>query len=233
MRTSSPRRWIWIRIPSSFHSTDERSKPSTASPTLAAVEASIGKIGRKSSNPTSRSPSSPRVSASSAVCREITRQHQRPARQRARHGRRLRDRVDHEPGERTLPELAGEEALDEVRLGLGRAARAGRRAARSRAARRAGPGHALNGGDRAIEVFDRERRLLRGRLLDPVDRRGSRRPRGPGAEHRSGSRRPAPPRRDRAAAAAPPGSRSSAERELVAVDVPRYGHDVGEQGHLG
>ena len=56
-----------MRIPSSFHSTDERSKPSTASPALAAVEASIGKIGRKISRPTSRRPSSPLVSASSAV----------------------------------------------------------------------------------------------------------------------------------------------------------------------
>ena len=57
-----------MRMPSSFHSTDERSKPSTASPALAAVEASIGRIGRKISRPTSRSPSSPLVSASSAVC---------------------------------------------------------------------------------------------------------------------------------------------------------------------
>ena len=67
MRTSSPRRWTWIRIPSSFHSTEARSKLSTASAGLAAVEASIGKIGRNSSKPTSRSPSSPSVIAISAV----------------------------------------------------------------------------------------------------------------------------------------------------------------------
>ena len=67
MRTSSPRRCIWIRIPSSFHSTEARSKPATASATLAAVEASIGRTGRKSSKPTSRSPSSPSPSAISAV----------------------------------------------------------------------------------------------------------------------------------------------------------------------
>ncbi len=67
MRTSSPRRWIWIRIPSSFHSTEERSKLETASATLSAVEASIGKIGRKSSKPTSRRPSAPSRIARSAV----------------------------------------------------------------------------------------------------------------------------------------------------------------------
>ena len=67
MRISSPRRWIWIRIPSSFHSTDDRSKLSTASATLSAVEASIGRTGRKISSPSARSPSSPWVSATSAV----------------------------------------------------------------------------------------------------------------------------------------------------------------------
>src|SRR5919198_419775 len=67
MRTSSARRCIWMRIPSSFHSTDARSKPVKASATLSAVEASIGRIGRKISKPTSRSPASPSASASSAV----------------------------------------------------------------------------------------------------------------------------------------------------------------------
>ena len=56
-----------MRIPSSFHSTEARSKLATASATLSAVEASIGRIGRKSSKPTSRSPSSPSVIAISAV----------------------------------------------------------------------------------------------------------------------------------------------------------------------
>ena len=56
-----------MRMPSSFHSTDARSKLETASATLSAVEASIGKIGRKSSKPTSRSPSSPPLMAISAV----------------------------------------------------------------------------------------------------------------------------------------------------------------------
>jgi hypothetical protein len=67
MRTSSPRRWIWIRIPSSFHSTDDLAKLVTASGTLAAVDASIGRIGRKSSSRTAFRPSSPSVIATSAV----------------------------------------------------------------------------------------------------------------------------------------------------------------------
>jgi hypothetical protein len=54
-------------MPSSFHSTDERSKLATASDTLAALEASIGKMGRNSSNPTSRRPASPSDIAVSAV----------------------------------------------------------------------------------------------------------------------------------------------------------------------
>ena len=36
MRTSRSRRWIWIRIPSSFHSTEDSSKPDIASATLGA-----------------------------------------------------------------------------------------------------------------------------------------------------------------------------------------------------
>jgi hypothetical protein len=56
-----------MRIPSSFHSTEARSKLETASATLSAVEASIGKIGRKSSKPTARSPCSPSLMAISAV----------------------------------------------------------------------------------------------------------------------------------------------------------------------
>jgi ATP-dependent DNA ligase len=56
-----------MRMPSSFHSTEARSKPATASTTLSAVEASIGRTGRKSSKPTARRPSSPSVMAISAV----------------------------------------------------------------------------------------------------------------------------------------------------------------------
>lgn len=56
-----------MRIPSSLYSTEARSKPDIASSTLAPVAASIGKIGLKISNPTSRSPASPSIIASSAI----------------------------------------------------------------------------------------------------------------------------------------------------------------------
>ncbi len=56
-----------MRIPSSFHSTDPRSNPSSAFSTLSAVEASIGRTGWKMRKPTPRRPSSPSASASWAV----------------------------------------------------------------------------------------------------------------------------------------------------------------------
>ena len=101
-----------------------------------------------------------------------------------------------------------------------------------RRARRAGPRHALNGGDRAIEVFDRERRLLRGRLLDPVDRRvadahaalaRNTGQEADGRRHLVGIEPPQQLRQDRDLLGARAGR----------GHVPRYGHDVGEQGHLG
>ena len=67
MRTSSPRRWIWIRIPSSLNSTDASSIPSRASATVAPVDASMGRMGRKISKPTALSPSSPPVMAIRAI----------------------------------------------------------------------------------------------------------------------------------------------------------------------
>ena len=45
MRTSSPDRWTCTRAPSSFHSTDAGPVSSSASPTSAALAASIGWIG--------------------------------------------------------------------------------------------------------------------------------------------------------------------------------------------
>ena len=56
-----------MRMPSSFHSTEASSKAATASATLSAVEASIGKTGWKSSKPIARRPSSPWAIATSAV----------------------------------------------------------------------------------------------------------------------------------------------------------------------
>jgi hypothetical protein len=78
-RTSSPRQSSWMRIPSSFHSTDARSKLATALTHALRREASIGRIGRNSSRPMPRSPSSPSARATSARAREIAGEHQCPA----------------------------------------------------------------------------------------------------------------------------------------------------------
>ena len=95
-----------MRIPSSFHSTDARSKPAIASATLAPVEASIGRIGRKISKPTARSAASPSVERDLRRARQVARQHQRAPRERAGDAGRLGDRVGHQPGERALAQLA-------------------------------------------------------------------------------------------------------------------------------
>jgi hypothetical protein len=54
--------------------------------------------------------------------REIPGEHQRPARDRSRDLGRLRNRVDHEAGERPLPQLAHEKPLHEPGLLVGGAA---------------------------------------------------------------------------------------------------------------
>ena len=93
-------------------------------PTLSAVEASIGRTGRKISKPTFAQPLlSPFVIAIAAVRREIAREHQRAPHDLA--GNALPpsdDRVRHQPGQRALPQLAGEESPDEVGFSLGRTA---------------------------------------------------------------------------------------------------------------
>src|SRR5207248_3114465 len=66
--------------------------------------------------------------------------------------------------------LAGEEPPDEAGLGLGRA---DEEVAEERAPPRprSAASRALDRDDRLVEVADRQRRLARGRLLEPVDRR--------------------------------------------------------------
>ena len=70
--TSSPRRWTWIRMPSSFTSTATgRPGPppalAIAAATSAALEASIGSTGRPTSRPTPASASSPPVMAATTI----------------------------------------------------------------------------------------------------------------------------------------------------------------------
>src|SRR5215471_4972464 len=148
MRTSSPRLWIWMRMPSSFHSTDASSNPSRASSTLSAVDASIGSTGLKSSKPTPPSAASPPSSASSGV----------------------RDRIDEDSCERALPQLTREQAPDEVRLVGGRAReQVDEQLASLR--RRALAGRRLDLRDGAVDVENGQRRLGRRRCLDAEDRR--------------------------------------------------------------
>src|SRR5919106_952495 len=169
MRTSSPRRWICIRIPSSFHSTEARSKLVTASGTLAAVGGGIREDWTEDLEPHLAEPLLARGHRDLRRAGEITREHQRAACDLPGHTRGLRDRVGHQPGERALPQPARAEALHEVGLSLGGAAEElpeDPPALR----RRAGPRHPLDIRDRPIELLDGERWLRCGGSLDVVDR---------------------------------------------------------------
>jgi len=69
---SSPRRWTWIRMPSSFTSIAtgwSRPPPAfaIAAATSGALEASIGSTGRPTSSPTSASAVSPPVIAATTI----------------------------------------------------------------------------------------------------------------------------------------------------------------------
>ena len=207
-----------MRIPSSFHSTDARSKPATASATLSAVDASIGRIGRKSSKPTAAKPLLALGHRDLGRARQIAREHQRAPRELAGDAGGLRDRVDHQPRERALPQPAGEEPPDEVGLLLGRAAEKSSPRISRRAAADPLPVASWTRADRAVEVVDRERRLPRRARARPRTSSSSRSPirpcRGDAGEEADRDRHLA---RARAAPAARRGSRSSAERELVSA----------------
>ena len=69
IRMSSPDRWTWIRIPSSFTSTASSPPPALASAASrsGALDASIGSTGRPTSSPNPANASSPPVSAATAT----------------------------------------------------------------------------------------------------------------------------------------------------------------------
>ena len=161
---------------------------------------------------------------------EVTREHQGPPRHLEWDFGRLRHRVRHHPGEGALAKLACEKPLDEPRL-------VGRRppeevsedllAPRCRSA----PRRLLDGGDRPVELGDRERRVLGRRMLHAV--------------HRS------VPDAD-AALARHAGQKADGDRDLVwlerlqelgkdrdlpgartgAADLARGGDDIREQRHV-
>ena len=92
----------------------------SASATRAALAASIGCTGRSTSSRTSASAAAPPASARRAVSARSP--PSIAARRTASAGtsRGAGDRVGHQPGERALAQLAGEQAHDEVGLGGGR-----------------------------------------------------------------------------------------------------------------
>ena len=92
----------------------------SASATSAAVAASIGCTGRSTSRPTASSAAAPAGERRAGAVGRGRRRAWRPAHDGGRHRRRPGDRVGHHARERALPQLAGEQAQDEVGLGRGR-----------------------------------------------------------------------------------------------------------------
>jgi hypothetical protein len=101
---------------------------------------------------------------------EIAREHQRTARKLAGDLGRFRDRVDHQPGERALPQLAREQPSYEVGFLLGRPAEE-RAENQLTLCRRSSARRVLNLGDRAVEIVNRQRCLCGRRPLDAVNGR--------------------------------------------------------------
>ena len=100
--------------------------------------------------------------------REVAREHQRAADALRRNGRRPRDGVGHQPGERTLPQLAREEPPQERGLSRrGARQQVGEQGAAT--GRGPAPGRPLELGDRPVELGDGDRRRRRGCRLDAVD----------------------------------------------------------------
>ena len=100
-----------MRIPSSFHSTDARSKPATAS-----ADVSRGRGEHRQDRPEELEADRAQTLlalASIAISAVRVRSPESINARRASvagHARRLRHRVGHQPGERALPQLAGEAA---------------------------------------------------------------------------------------------------------------------------
>ena len=166
MRTSSPRRWIWMRIPSSLNSTDAHSKPATASPT---ARAGRGEHRQDRPEDLEADGAQTRLAVGHRDlrrARQIAREHQRAARDLHADPGGLGDRGGHHSGQRALSQLSGEQPAQEVRLLVGGASQqAGEQLATAR--RRSAAGDGLDRVDRAIDVTDRERRLRRRRHVDP------------------------------------------------------------------
>ncbi len=105
-----------MRTPSSFHSTAAGPTRPSATSTDVAVRASIGETGRPTCSPTRSSPVVPSASATSATAASS------PASMAARRTApgsdpgRARHRVEHQAGERTLPQLPAHQPDQELLL---------------------------------------------------------------------------------------------------------------------
>ena len=158
--------------------------------------------------------------------RQVARHHQRAPCRLGRDARRLGDRLRNEGGQRSLPQLAGEETLDEVGFRRGRAAEQPdeeRLAPRRRSAAR----RPLDLDDREVEIPDRERGLPGRRLLERVDRRVAHA--DPALPREAGEE----PRRDRRLACVEPAQQVGEDGDLPGArarrgDVVRGGDEVGE-----
>ena len=81
----------------------------SASSTSAALDASIGRTGRPTSSPNPRSASTPPASAADGDRRGGAGEHRRPADGGRGHVRGRGDRLEHQPVERALPQLTGDQ----------------------------------------------------------------------------------------------------------------------------
>ena len=182
-------------------------RPTSPRPREAPVEASMGMIGRKISKPDAAEPLLPFGHRDLGRSRQIARQHQRTTRDLTGHAGGPGDGIGHHAGERTLPELTGEQPPQERGFRRGGAAEQVGEQDPARA-RRAGAGGALDLVDRPIDVCHCKRSVLGWVGIDAVH--------------------------GRVADADPPltrdaGQETDADRHLVRVELPQQ---LGEDRDL-
>ena len=161
-RTSSSRRWICTRAPSSFHSTAASPSRPSASSTSFAGRASIGRTGRPTSSRNASSAAGPVAQRRRGHVLQVAAEHERALHRRRLRPGRARERLHHHPLERALAQLATQQPPQE--LGLPRR-RAGeqldeRIAPRSLRPRAGKPTDPL---ERRINLADRQARRIRRR----------------------------------------------------------------------
>ena len=117
--TSSPRRWAWMRAPSSFHSTEASPVSPMAAATSVAGEASIGCTGRNGVNSIAASAGAPPVERGACRDRQRAGHHRRPLHVTSGDVGRVGDGGGHHAVERALTQFAADDAEHEPLLGLG------------------------------------------------------------------------------------------------------------------